>query len=629
MFRILLPLLISGSAYAVEKYGFKTFEEIHNNSVSCDQNKDALSIEEWTNKLSQHLNCQLVPTTPAPHKIVGLSAYWAQEYTGTDLVRERLKSSVIEPGLIEVWDSNEHGESVSNLIAGQKPSALIPSNSNPAIRYVDGIFNPEAAHLKAASECLTEKNCGKYINNSIEWRDSKLVAEAIEKVSEHSVFITANGNEGNLTENAKRVIATNHKVIMVSSLAPDGTGSSFTNFAPETTISAPSDNSLLSYIGDEPVKFGGTSGAAPQVTAALASFTVLTGYQLNTSESKFLLGKTALPFPNYPAPNSLGSGMLNSYKIAEVAIRLKEKCKNNKECFKKSLADEKTYNISINAPQVIKEAQKGFPECTDGLEKTSSSTCEEKKLILKNLRKAAFLDHSNPSLWKFISCISKNDGMTKNSEFYESMAKRQGKSDSDLIAEIKQKKDAARHLLYLYSAKPWNKNHHWVEELAKNTEKDLEVIKLLASNPESVQISHVLDPIIGRDTFSKTIINNLLTSPEWSTRDDIVIKLIKSEEYQDSLIRVLGMDHWVQPKLMNQIIQEQEWPVLRKIIERVLSRQPAWSQHTEIIDELVKKNIPALNMEIEELLAKPHWQKAYQKKLNLQREVTLADIQKS
>ncbi len=89
------------------------------------------------------------------------------------------------------------------------------------------------------------------------------------------------------------------------------------------------------------------------------------------------------------------------------------------------------------------------------------------------------------------------------------------------------------------------------------------------------------------------------------------------------------MDHWVQPKLMNEIIHEYKWPVLRKVIERVLSRQPAWAQHTEIIDELVKKNIPALNMEIEDLLAKPHWQKAYQKKLNLQREVTLADIQKS
>jgi hypothetical protein len=627
MLRIVILLLSINPSFAIEKYGSKHIED--RNTISCSESKSTTSgLEELKKILSQYVNCQLVPITPAPHGIAGLSAYWAQEYTGADLVRERLKSSINEPGLIEVWDSNEHGESVSNLIAGPKPSALIPSDSKPVVRYVDGMFNAEAAHLKAASECMNEKNCGKYINNSIEWRDSKLVAEAIEKVGDHSVFVTANGNEGVLTENAKRVIGVKDKIIMVGSLAPDGTGSTFTNFAPETTISAPSDNSLLSFNGNEPTKFGGTSGAAPQVTAALASFTVITGYQLNTIESKLLLGKTALPFTNYPAPNSLGSGMLNSYKIAEVAFRLKEKCKADKDCFKKSLANEQTYKISSNATQVIKETQKGFPECAEGLVKTSLATCEERKIIFKNLRKAAFLDHSNPNLWKLISCISQNDGMSKNSEFYESMAKRQGKSDAVLIAGFKLKKYPSVHLQYLYSSKPWNKNHTWVEELAKDPKNDLQVIELMASNPESVQVSQVLDSIIERGSYNNAIISKLLTKPEWSSRSDIVTSLMKNEEHQDRLIYVLAMDHWAQPKLMKEIIHEYQWPVLRKIIDRVLSH-PIWAQHTEIVDEIVRKNIPALNMGIEDLLAQPYWQKAYRKKLNLQREVTLADIQKS
>src|SRR5690606_19950581 len=100
------------------------------------------------------------------------------------------------------------------------------------------------------------------------------------------------------------------------------------------------------------------------------------------------------------------------------------------------------------------------------------------------------------------------------------------------------------------------------------------------------------------DSYIPSIISTILSQPEWANRDDIVIELMKNESYQDRLSIVLGMNHWVQPKLMEKIIQEYEWPVLTKIIQNAFI-QPGWTKHPELLDQLINKNIFALDLQIE------------------------------
>ena len=184
----------------------------------------------------------------------------------------------------------------------------------------------------------------------------------------------------------------------------------------------PAGEMLGSYdFAGNPVEFGGTSGATPQVTAALVAFTAITGYSLNSRESIEILKKTAIPHPRLPTQSNMGAGMLNTWKIGEVAFRLRKRCQENKTCYADSLQSEDIFKFSVDKASLI--------ERISDMEKEGGSR-EEKENLLKDLRKAALLSSFDGELWSLLASINRNRYLEKQAQYYQSLASRAGKNQS-------------------------------------------------------------------------------------------------------------------------------------------------------------------------------------------------------
>ena len=93
--------------------------------------------------------------------------FWAQHYVGADLLREEIERAGVDTSdlgnLIGIWDSSErnHGEHVSNTIAGPHPSAIIPTDNYLQYRNLsarednDYVENYRQAH----KQCLQNNIC--------------------------------------------------------------------------------------------------------------------------------------------------------------------------------------------------------------------------------------------------------------------------------------------------------------------------------------------------------------------------------------------------------------------------------------------------------------------------------------
>ena len=300
--------------------------------VTCSQ-EELQSVVSSGNEIHSSVNCRFFKDDNPKHKVNGLTKFWAQEYTGADLVREDLKQINLSQlqNLVGVLDSSgdKHGEYVSELIASSRASGLIPLSNNKTLSYesLEGVGVYIARYERELKKCQRNTDCPHYVNNSMGWGKSEFITKTIRDFvggGGGRVFITAAGNESTSLrreEPHKQVLGEEGKLIVVASHGYDGYHSRYSNFSDQIVISAPSGNQVTSYdyLGNEE-SFGGTSGATPQVTASLAAFSLVTGVKLNTIDSKLLLKNTATLF--YPEGNlAMGAGHLNSYKIYAVAKR--------------------------------------------------------------------------------------------------------------------------------------------------------------------------------------------------------------------------------------------------------------------------------------------------------------------
>ena len=144
--------------------------------------------------------------------------FWAQNYTGADLLREEIKKldTPFHPAsIIGVWDgSSKHGEHVSQIIAGPKSSAVIPS-SNPIIP-VETYYTEDyiEAYQSFVQNCREQNHCPIYINNSMKWGYGPLdsgdyLTEPRLASSMHSMgttIITAAGNDSQPVGRLKETI---------------------------------------------------------------------------------------------------------------------------------------------------------------------------------------------------------------------------------------------------------------------------------------------------------------------------------------------------------------------------------------------------------------------------------------
>ena len=291
-------------------------------------------------------------------------------------------------------------------IAGSRSSArahkLVPSISTTRSC---GIYHPHLFHLAAI----------------VSARGSTLVVSA--------------GNDRTSVGRAKKRAARLQKIVAASSLDARGFPADYTSYFEQMTIAVPS-KAMWSYDYSGAIRtFGGTSGAAPQVTGALTSFTLLSSYPLATRETHLVLSKTAIPLPGLPKSSLVGPGMLNAYKIGMVAKRLKAQCAGDQghECMNRLLRREQTYHFARESAQLLERGLQFFPECRHQRALPASDNCH-KAAAFEQLRRAAFLEPSNKRAWQAIACIKKRYFETKNAiSYYHSLAERVGKRREELL----------------------------------------------------------------------------------------------------------------------------------------------------------------------------------------------------
>ena len=436
------------------------------------KNQGVRSIEEAVKEVANTKTCGLIPNKQ--NLMEGkLSDYWAQELIGSDLVREELKKTPAPDieNWIAVFDTQnnaaaDHNIHVKNLISDEGKHAVLPKIREKisflevyGLETYGGIDEKheykEGKEYKSALSLYETNYPGdylfgfkerppRYINNSMRWRESEDIYEVFEKLSSslsNTIVVTTSGNTFPYKlDDMKSKASKNYNAILVGSFSPSGFVSKFSQSGKEVHILAPSDRWLTSAGREgEYARFGGASGAAPLVTGSLAGFEWLSGYHPTAKEAKTLLEKTALPsLHSHEKPQINGAGLLNAYKLAEVAKRLKKKCGNDSSCFKKEILKDETYQFPKD--QGLKtELSKAFPSCSSQKDKSARLTkipsCEKRAEVFKRLRKSVLLNPSKESLG-VLSCLYKEEGFTQNAEALDKLAMALG-TEKELRAEIK------------------------------------------------------------------------------------------------------------------------------------------------------------------------------------------------
>ncbi len=363
-----------------------------------------------------------------------LSDYWAQELIGSDLLREELEKypppekqhfiSVVD------WEGDSHDESVKKLVSGEGPQAVLPElHDKISVFNVD--FSKSVINTIIEYKTISQRikqNPSSFINHSMQWYESKAVYEAFKSLSPSSIAIVSSGNAFPSPLDKMQILAAkDFDIILVGSLSPSGLVSHFSQEGEEVAILAPSDKYLTSANGQGDYnKFGGTSGAAPLVTASLAGFEWLSGYHPSPKEAKLLLQRTALPtVHSHEKPRKNGAGMLNSYKLGMVGKRLKRRCQNKaRSCFSEEIQKEESYHWALDET-LSGDLRRAFPSCALGGEKRISErgSCGEKRETFHRLRKAVFLaDEGRESLFQVLSCIYKEAGFFENAKALNRLA---------------------------------------------------------------------------------------------------------------------------------------------------------------------------------------------------------------
>ena len=372
----------------------------------------------------------------------GLHPFWAQQYTGADLLRKKLEQQddfTVPEHLFSIWDSKErfHGEYVSQLIAGPNPSAPIPLNKPRNYTELNHIIKSNEQHYTFMN-CLHEGLCPSYINISMSLpRPSDEVSNIINLIDRANItVIFSAGNEEELVSLDKRKYArAKQGVILVANCDSYGNPAFDSSYAPEIIVCAPGE-SVRSYdFLDRWKRFDGTSAAAPQVTAALSAFTAITGYSLNSREAKHLLKKTAIPHPRLLVNSNMGAGMVNTLKIGEVAFKLQKLCQEDNACYAQKLLEKDTFAFSINKQELLERTSKLFPYCSG-----KEGEFPEKETLVQDLRKAALLNPYDGELWSALACINRQQCLWQHNKYYASLADRTRKTDREIISDLLQDK---------------------------------------------------------------------------------------------------------------------------------------------------------------------------------------------
>ncbi|MEA9357581.1 S8/S53 family peptidase [Bacteriovorax sp. PP10] len=360
---------------------------------------------------------------------------WAQNLTGIDLYRDNFKDH--HKIKIGVWDlptsiekvkgigpdlrkklnqgnlnwekakkpdapeELEHAYLVSNLIAGV-PS--ISTGKSGVITNI-GVIENDGGGYKAILEDLKKypELVPDLVNISHDNKpyDFDPAAKELKTYLKDTIFICSSGNY----YPSKADSEGDSPCIFVGSIADDGRVSEFSAEGRSVNILAPADISIMSFDGKEPSKFGGTSAASPYVAGVVSDF-LSEIYPLKIDRKKLveILDKTSLKNQQNLKSSFSNAGIINSFKLHEVALRLK----SNPEL----INSDSLFDFS-------KELNKDLMSAAVSLVQMD---CVKRKEAIKFLRKVFFLSAQNSIEQKDAAkaLLAFDDNLVANKSFYES-----------------------------------------------------------------------------------------------------------------------------------------------------------------------------------------------------------------
>ena len=272
----------------------------------------------------------------------------------------------------------KHGVAVAHLLTGESPFGVSRSGEIDSLwMIINGLEQavlPDIINLSA------------FFNFSGKiFTPPELLAPAIE-LARQTILVTSAGNDfPDPIESAKRMLQ--GEIVIVGSSEPSGCASWFSAAGDSVTICAPSSEHLQTFGSDGRISFGGTSGAVPLVTGALADVLSILP-DLNVSEAIHLLQKTAVK----------GAVLsLNYYKLMRVAAKL---AKLGWPEQREKIFSAELYDFTAEAQQLLEAL---------------GSTTEE---VFGNLRKAFFLDPTNHTVRARLAELYAQAGYTAQASFY-------------------------------------------------------------------------------------------------------------------------------------------------------------------------------------------------------------------
>ena len=298
----------------------------------------------------------------------------------------------------EAKDSRDrHGSAVAYLLASNTHAGTSLKGEIAMLLPFPRKFSH---HAKELHEMIAELLLPQVVNYSMSFGNddhwSTGVAAAAKSIAATTIVVTSAGNHApDPIELGKRELA--EQLVIVGSADPTGHVSSFSQTGCAETIRTCSDSYIqsISPKSGEFFNFGGTSGAAPLVSGALADgMSILP--DLSREHAVLLLKKTALANADGDAV-----GLLNYYKLLRVAHRLAERGWVSAADEEEVLHDPSLYDFHAESEQL-----------------TQAAIASPSNAFLK-LRQAFLLDHTNNTTRTLLAEMYRQHGYEAQAFFYD------------------------------------------------------------------------------------------------------------------------------------------------------------------------------------------------------------------
>ena len=345
--------------------------------------------------------------------------------------------------------ANHHATGVANLITGEAPIGI--SLHGYIIGEVEIAYHQESHGEKLQVDIYIDPSSAgrdgldivNYSSTFANYDVYKAISDANKKHGNGMLHVLASGNffpypilgkKPNGREGRDKKL----DFITVGSCSPTGCVSSFSQSHKDLTIHAPSDDLIVSITQPDQRKanFGGTSGAAPLVSGAIADFmSILPSLEFGVEEARHLLRSTAT---RTAIEENEGGGVLNYYKMIRVAKRIHDDAGSDHDLIKDRIYEEETYDFKEEAAEK-KE-----------LAKQENDTLNK----LKYLRESFFLNSEDRETRRLLSDIYERHGHVASATFYNDP----GLSKEDKWVQMTQ--DYRRTLLEISKVKVFTKGEN-------------------------------------------------------------------------------------------------------------------------------------------------------------------------